>query len=358
MAGPGSSAGSSARTAATILLCLLVAACAGPYSGDAAAAPLRRSEYLDVAGARLYLQSRGARSDLPAALWLHGGPGGAERPLFRYYDGGLENHFVVTYWDQRGAGKSFDANADPNDLTVARHLADLDVVVDHLRRVLHKDRIVLIGHSWGGALGMLYVAAHPDKVAAFIAVSPLVSQPEQAAAQYRFVLAEARRRDDQTALSRLQRLGPPPYASSSQSLEVEGIADRYGAVYHQRPNRYWVLISATLRGLVTPWEMARIIHANNVSLAAMHDELQHLDLTQSVPAVTVPVFFFLGRYDRHVDAQVAADYLQHLEAPVKKVVWFEHSAHNVPFEEPDRFQAEVITVLNGIGITSDAAEGE
>jgi pimeloyl-ACP methyl ester carboxylesterase len=57
-------------------------------------------------------------------LWLHGGPGGAERPLSRYYNHELEEHFVVAYWDQRGAGRSFDADADPQDLTVACHLAD------------------------------------------------------------------------------------------------------------------------------------------------------------------------------------------------------------------------------------------
>ena len=56
-----------------------------------------RCEYLDVAGARLYLLIRGADRGAPVLLWLHGGPGGAERPLFRYYNHELEDHFVVAY---------------------------------------------------------------------------------------------------------------------------------------------------------------------------------------------------------------------------------------------------------------------
>ena len=56
-------------------------------------------------------------------------------------------------------------------LTIARHLTDLDAVVDHLARNFGREKIVLIGHSWGAALGLLYIQAHPEKVAAFIAVS-------------------------------------------------------------------------------------------------------------------------------------------------------------------------------------------
>ena len=80
----------------------------------------------------------------------------------------------------------------------------------------------------------------------------------------------------------------------------------------------------------------------------MHDELLGLDMPRSVPAVDVPVIFFLGRYDRHVDATIAARYLDNLVAPSKHVVWFENSAHNIPFEEPALFIRSVATALGSI----------
>src|SRR5579872_1588928 len=36
-------------------------------------------------GASLYVLIRGKTSNAPLLLWLHGGPGGAETPLFRLY---------------------------------------------------------------------------------------------------------------------------------------------------------------------------------------------------------------------------------------------------------------------------------
>ena len=68
-------------------------------------ASIDESEYLPVDGARLYLLVRGRDETAPVLLWLHGGPGAAERPLFRYFNGELEKSFVVAYWDQRGAGR-------------------------------------------------------------------------------------------------------------------------------------------------------------------------------------------------------------------------------------------------------------
>jgi pimeloyl-ACP methyl ester carboxylesterase len=111
-----------------------------------------------------------------------------------------------------------------------------------------------------------------------------------------------------------------------------------------------VLVQGIFRGLVTPWEIPRFIRGNNVSLAAMNDELLGLRLPAAVPSLDVPVFFFLGRYDRHADAAVTARYAESLNAPVKRVVWFENSAHNVPFEEPEAFVRTVADELAAIGI--------
>jgi proline iminopeptidase len=312
--------------------------------------PIAKSGYVTVDGARLFLTVRGDDRRAPLLLWLHGGPGGAERPLFRYFDGDLERDFVVAYWDQRGTGRSFDDDADPHDLTIARHLADLDVITDRLRQELGQSRIVLIGHSWGGALALLYAHAHPDKIAAVIAVTPLVDMLARQQAQYAFVSAQAAQHKDREVLERLCAIGPPPHRSADNTVAVERLADRYDAVYHVRPNRMWVMFNGMLRGLVTPWEIPRFIRGNNVSLAAMNDELLGLRLADTVPSLDVPVFFFLGRYDHHLDAETTVQYLDALQAPLKRVVWFENSAHNIPFEEPAAFTKSVIEALHLVGI--------
>jgi pimeloyl-ACP methyl ester carboxylesterase len=324
-------------------------AAVAPAIAAARSAKVRIETHVPVEGARLYLLVRGGDPDAPVLVWLHGGPGGAERPLFRLYNGDLEARFIVAYLDQRGAGRSFDEDADPARLTIARHLADLDAVVERLRRRFGRQKVILLGHSWGTALGLLYAHAHPEKVAAFLGTGVETSTLADQQAQIDFVEAEARGAGDAEALAQVKAVGPPPF-TVREDLDMQGLLDRYGGTFHEKPNFAWTTVRGVFGGLVSPWEIGRIIQGNNVSLAAMRDELAGLDLTQRVPALDVPAAFLLGRYDRKTDSRLAAAWFERLPAPRKRLVWFERSAHNVPFEEPDAFNAAVSRVLGELGV--------
>ena len=80
---------------------------------------------------------------------------------------------------------------------------------------------------------------------------------------------------------------------------------------------------------------------NRFSLEALRPEYSRVDLTR-VRRFEVPVVFMLGRHDWHVPAVLAADYFATIEAPTKRLVWFERSAHDPPFEEPAAFVRAVV----------------
>ena len=306
------------------------------------------SRRIKVGGAELYVDIRGPNRSAQLLLWLHGGPGGPERPLFRYFNSGLERHFLVAYLDQRGAGRSFDRAADVTRLTVSQHLEDLDVVIDDLRQAYAKEKIYLVGHSWGTVLGLLHAKAHPKTVAALISVAPVVSFSEQQRREYDFDLAEAKRRGESDTVAVLRKLGVPPYEAVDNVATLERITTRYGGVDFEPRNRTTIVIHGVLLGLATPWEIPRFIEGLHVTQRAMHAELLGIDMRKEVSAIAVPLFFFLGRHDRHVDADLAADYFEELRAPKKVLQWFERSAHNVPFDEPRLFNERVMLAVQSI----------
>jgi proline iminopeptidase len=205
--------------------CILVLACtvlvAGTRAQDAGGS-IEVSRRIKVRAAELYVEIRGPHRSAPLLLWLHGGPGGPERPLFRYFNRDLERRFLVAYLDQRGAGRSFDRAADPARLTVEQHLEDLETVVSDLSRAYAKEKIYLLGHSWGTVLGLLHAKAHPETVAALISVAPVVSFSEQQRREYAFILAEAQRRGESGTLAELNKLGQPPY----ESVDKVGVLER------------------------------------------------------------------------------------------------------------------------------------
>jgi proline iminopeptidase len=74
----------------------------------------------------------------------------------------------IIFYDQRGSGKSVGARIYPQDVNVDQFTKDLD----NIRSKLHKERVIIIGHSWGGFLSMNYAIHYPDHVSSLVLMSP------------------------------------------------------------------------------------------------------------------------------------------------------------------------------------------
>ena len=332
-----------------MLMVAVLAACATgvprPRTNACDVAAVDDARPVSVDDVALFLHVRGAPCHEPAILWLHGGPGGAERPLFRLHAGDLEHDRLVAYWDQRGAGRSWDPAAPADALTIDRHLADLDRIIDALRARHGIAKVALVGHSWGAALGVLYARSHPEKLAGVVAVNPLISGLDSQLAQHRFVSRMVERTGDRGAARRLAQIGPPPLDAAG-SLRLQTLVDRFGGYFHRRPSFLGTFVLGTLRGYFVPWEVGAFLRANETSLAAMNAELLDLDLTRRVARLEVPMALFIGRHDRQTDPSLALRFIDALEASERRVIWFEHSAHNIPFEEPEAFMHALRGILD------------
>jgi pimeloyl-ACP methyl ester carboxylesterase len=78
------------------------------------------------------------------------------------------------------------------------------------------------------------------------------------------------------------------------------------------------------------------------SMRLLWPQLLEVDLFQSVPELKIPVLFAEGRFDREAPSEIAARYCDRLQAPSKRLVWFERSAHLPHLEEKDRFNAMMV----------------
>jgi proline iminopeptidase len=130
-------------------------------------------------------------------LVVHGGPG---MPFSQPMSGliPLTREYRFHYYAQRGCGKStrpIERFESPNvyqnmqtidqTLGLGTQIADIERIRRILggeRLTLDGERIILIGHSWGGFLASLYAAEFPENVAALILVAPanvlVMPQPE------------------------------------------------------------------------------------------------------------------------------------------------------------------------------------
>jgi pimeloyl-ACP methyl ester carboxylesterase len=84
------------------------------------------------------------------------------------------------------------------------------------------------------------------------------------------------------------------------------------------------------------------------SLDAMWSEVSRLNLIELAPAVHTPVFFFLGRKDRWVPAEISVAFIDALTAPSKTLVWFEESGHEPFMDEPAKFNAAMTELVRPV----------
>jgi len=113
-------------------------------------------------------------------LIVHGGPG---YPFAEPWPGlePLTNKYRFHYYDQRGCGQStrpIDRFSSPNyyqnmttldeALGIGAQVADME----RIRQILGEEKLILIGHSFGGFLASLYAAEFPEKVEAMILIAP------------------------------------------------------------------------------------------------------------------------------------------------------------------------------------------
>jgi pimeloyl-ACP methyl ester carboxylesterase len=68
---------------------------------------------------------------------------------------------------------------------------------------------------------------------------------------------------------------------------------------------------------------------------------------RNIPAVEIPVYLFVGRFDHNDPAELTAQYFQHLDTPIgKHLVWFENSAYDLFFDEPPKRVQETLAILD------------
>ncbi|WEF34125.1 alpha/beta fold hydrolase [Pseudoduganella chitinolytica] len=309
---------------------------------------VERVRAVRIGGIDQWIAVRGVDRRNPVLLMLHGGPGYVSMPTSWYFQRGWEDFFTVVQWDQRGAGKTYAAN-DPvvvgPTMTRARMIADAEEMVAWLRREFGKERIYVLGHSWGSSLGIELARRHPDWLHAYIGAGQIVDGPESERRGLRFALDAARRDRNAVAVRELEALGA--YAAPGHPVVLRDLYVQrkwlgyYGGAVHGRRNGSHEGAAARLAPEYSDADLRTLWTANDFSAERLLAQTVTLDFS-GWTRFDCPILLFNGRHDRNVSASVAAEWFQQVQAPHKALVWFEHSAHEMFNEEPGKMLAALL----------------
>lgn len=69
----------------------------------------------------------------------------------------------------------------------------------------------------------------------------------------------------------------------------------------------------------------------------VYPQLQDIDFRRSATRLDLPVYVLEGRHELSARRLPAVDWFDRLQAPSKRLIWFERSGHNPQFEEATRY---------------------
>jgi proline iminopeptidase len=303
---------------------------------------VERLQKVRIGGIDQWVSIRGNDRRNPVLLMLHGGPGWVSMPSSWYFQRGWEEYFTVVQWDQRGAGKTYVAN-DPKlvapTMTRERMIDDTEEMVAWLRGEFGKDKIFVLGHSWGSYLGLELAQRRPEWLHAYIGMGQMTDAPESERRGWRFAMEQARRDGNREAIADLQSVAP--YAEGDEPVPLADLMkqrkwlNHYGGMVHNRRGGDAESAAVRLSPEYTDADVSAIWDANEFSMDKLLAGVLTLDMT-GIRKLDCPLILFLGRHDYNVSSTVAAEWFGRVQAPSKRLVWFEDSAHEVMNEEPGK----------------------
>lgn len=303
-------------------------------------------EKVSIGGVEQWIQIRGHDRSKPLLLFLHGGPGFPQMP-FSHLHAELEHDFVVVQWDQRGAGKSFSASTSDASMRVEQFVSDAHDLVQLLLRRFGIEKCYLVAHSWGSLFGAQVAARHPDLFHAYVGIGQAADLTRTSHVQYQFALDSARKENNGKARIELERIGPPPHSDADHKF-MDKWVNHYSKREHSSVSSS-LMVRLAFESPAYGWvDLVKIPLGFRYSFRRLWHEIYYdTSLFKQAPRIDVPVYFFLGRYDRVVTTEVAQNYFDVLDAPRGKLlIWFGNSGHFPHMQEPARFREELVRVSN------------
>ena len=302
---------------------------------------------LRIGGIDQWVYARGQDRANPVILFVHGGPASPMSASMWMFQRPLEEYFTVVHYDQRGAGRTFletDPDSIADTLTIERYVDDAIELAERVRERYAKRKLILVGHSWGTVVGMKAALKRPELFHAYVGIGQVINVRDNERLSFEYGLAQARKHGNADALRELESIAPYPGdepITRDRIIIARKWPQFYGGLTAFREDSTYFFDAPKLSPEYAAADVAAIDKGNVFTLGRVLEEFLDVDF-KPVTRFPIPVVMLMGRHDYTTPSQPTDEWLRKVEAPYKRGIWFERSAHMIPFEEPGKFLLSLV----------------
>jgi pimeloyl-ACP methyl ester carboxylesterase len=274
---------------------------------------------IDVNGTRLWFDVDGpglvadgsSRRQRPTVLLVHGGPGGYDHSYLKPDFGRLAEHAQVVYLDLRGHGRS--DWGDPAEWTFERCADDIREFCD----AVGIERPVVLGHSMGAPIVLLYAVRHPGHAAGLIVQSGFARwDADRLVAGFRGIAG-----DEVAEIARRDYAGDPV------------------------PDQDWARVFAAFGPRVPDDQLLAGIPKNKALNPYGMELIRRIDILAALTRVETPTLVSVGDLDPVTPVGAAEEIVAALPDGIGRLVVLAGAGHFPWLDDPDRYWPTVIEFI-------------
>ena len=330
-----------------IIFCIIAISLQAKFSRVFAYSPnngeLAEIVEVEVNNTTQYMTVRTKDTNNPVILFLAGGPGGTQLSSTRNFLSDLEDDFTIINWEQPGVGKSYDARSIET-LTPEVFVEDAHALTLLIKERFAKEKIYLIGESWGSYLGVLLSKAYPEDYYAFIGTGQMVDFEETEKHCYNLALDLAIARGDEDVVKALTNLGEPPIYGENVTMEIASYLQYLHFEMNRNPSinhQDWDTLDTLFSPEYSVLDSLNFIKGLYFTFSHVFQQLYEVDLRETHTDFEIPIYILHGSHDLNAPVYLVEDYYDSINAPEKELIMFEASGHNPWINEYELFNQEV-----------------
>jgi len=310
---------------------------------------IEESLFVRIGGIDQFVSIRGEDAANPVILVLHGGMGTSYvsfTPIFRSW----EKNFTVVQWDRRGVGKTYGRNgrAGSGEMTLERAIEDGTELAEYLRGRLHKEKLILLGHSMGSMIGISMAAKRPDLFHAYVGTEQVIDMARNEAVSYQMMLERVRGAGNEKAIKTLERIGPPPYAALRDWGDKQQVAETADPAYGRFASGMFGLLmfspAYSLKDLID------FVAGQQFSGSTLYSHWMSFDARRLGSSYATPIFIIQGPDDVMTPTALVREWFDAVQAPRKEFVPIDGGGHLVMATAADAYLAALLARVRPLGV--------
>lgn len=302
-------------------------------------------EYALAGGIEHYLLHYRSKPEDPVLLFIHGGPGQTESFFAFVVEEYEERDYNIVYYDQRGAGKTWLRNkkSKPDTETLKRDLLE---IVLYLKKQYGKDKIGILGHSWGSVLGSMFALEYPEHTLCYIGCGQVIEIMENERIGYAILKDAIEKGGNKKDRKKLEKIGEYPtqhfdWNTYRKMGQIRSLQGKYG------------LAQDFSRAVIDLWRRSPIMGMRDlvpfmtgmfVNMQLMR-ELMYFDLRKSGNCYQVPVYYVLGENDSQTPIEISMKYFEDVQAPEKQLYLISDAGHAPMIDNVEEYRKAIREIV-------------